>query len=160
MTTLREGIVNETWRADQRTFGAGQPLAFSEKRGIYCIRSIYENNAMRLPNVGRAQISEAKVVRYLLSTTHRAGKSKASFFMQFEFDSSRWEELARALKQHATDNEIQLEEKTSFGTRYIIDGLLKAPDGKWLNIRSAWFIDEEGEAPRFVTAHPLKRRRL
>ncbi len=115
---------------------------------------------MRLPNVERSQISEAKVVRYLLSTTHRAGKSKASFFMQFGFDSSRWEELARALKQHATDNEIQLEEKTSFGTRYIIDGLLKAPDGKWLNIRSAWFIDEEVEAPRFVTAHPLKRRRL
>ena len=29
--------------------------------------------------------------------------------MQFGFDSSRWEELARALKQHAKDNEITLE---------------------------------------------------
>jgi hypothetical protein len=70
------------------------------------------------------------------------------------------EELAGALKQHAMDNEITLEEQTIFGTRYVIDGLLKAPDGKWLNIRAAWFVDEEGEAPRFITAHPLKRRRV
>jgi len=69
------------------------------------------------------------------------------------------EELALALKQHAIDNEVTLEEKTIFGTRYVIDGLLKAPDGRWLNMRSAWFVDREGETPRFVTAHPLRRRR-
>ena len=63
---------------------------------------------MRLPLVDRAEISETKIVKYLLSTTHRAGKSKASFFMQFGFDSSRWEELALALKQHAKDNDITL----------------------------------------------------
>lgn len=115
---------------------------------------------MKLPDVEKAVIPEAKVVRYLLSTTHRAGKSKASFFMEFGFDSSRWEELATALKQHAIDNEITIQERTIFGTRYVIEGLLKAPDGRWLNIRSAWFIDEEGEGPRFITAHPLRRRSL
>jgi len=78
--------------------------------------------------------------------------------MEFGFDSDRWEELATALKQHAADNEIALEERTSFGTRYVIDGLLKGPDGTWLNVRSAWFIDSEGEPPRFITSHPLKRR--
>jgi Domain of unknown function (DUF6883) len=54
---------------------------------------------MKLPLVDRAEISEPKIVKYLLSTTHRAGKSKASFLMQFGFDSSWWEELALALKQ-------------------------------------------------------------
>jgi hypothetical protein len=44
---------------------------------------------MRLPNVEKAEITEAKVVRYLLSTTHRAGKSKAAFFMQFGFNAAR-----------------------------------------------------------------------
>jgi uncharacterized protein DUF6883 len=34
---------------------------------------------MKLPFVDRAEISEAKIVNYLLSATHRAGKSKASF---------------------------------------------------------------------------------
>ena len=113
---------------------------------------------MKLPQVEKAQVPEAKVVNYLLSTTHRAGKGKASFFMEFGFDADRWEDLAKALKQHAMDNEVALEEMTIFGTRYVIDGLLKAPDGTWLNVRSAWFIDDEGGAPRFVTAHPLKRR--
>lgn len=113
---------------------------------------------MRLPNVDKAQITEAKIVMYLLSTTHRAGKSKAAFFMQFGFTAPRWQELANALKQHAIHNEITIEEKTAFGSRYVIDGPLEAPDGTWLNVRSAWFIDNEGEVPRFVTAHPLRRR--
>ena len=56
------------------------------------------------------------------------------------------------------DNEIRIEENTIYGTRYDIDGRLKAPDGTWLNVRSAWFFDNEGEVPRFVTAHPTRRR--
>lgn len=114
---------------------------------------------MRLPNVENAEIPESKITKYLLSTAHRAGKSKASFFMQFGFDPDRWEALALALKQHASGNEVALEEKTIFGTRYIIDGLLKAPDGRLLNIRAAWYINTGGDVPRFVTAHPLRRRR-
>lgn len=114
---------------------------------------------MKLPQVELAQVPEAKIVGYLLSTTHRAGKGKASFFMEFGFDPDRWEELAIALKQHAMDNDVVLEEMTGFGTRYVIDGPLKAPDGTWLNVRSAWFIDDEGDQPRFITAHPLKRRK-
>ena len=79
--------------------------------------------------------------------------------MQFGFNSSRWEELAGALKQHAKDNDITIEEKTIFGTRYVIDGPLTAPDGRRLNVRTAWFIEDDGEVPRFITAHPLRRRR-
>ena len=114
---------------------------------------------MRLPGVEKAEVSETKIVKYLLSTSHRAGKSKAAFFMEFGFDPARWEELDRALRQHARDNEIAHEEKTRFGTRYVIDGLLQVPDGRMLNVRTAWFIDNEGDSPRFITAHPLPRRR-
>jgi hypothetical protein len=114
---------------------------------------------MRLPGLEKAEISEAKIVKYLLSSTHRAGKSKAAFFMEFGFDPERWEELDRALRQHALDNDVAREEKTSFGIRYIIDGLLQAPDSRSLNVRAVWFIDDNGEVPRFVTAHPLRRRR-
>jgi hypothetical protein len=38
-----------------------------------------------------------------------------------------------------------------------VDGPLTAPDGTILNVRSAWYIDLGGDAPRFVTAHPLPR---
>jgi hypothetical protein len=114
---------------------------------------------MKLPRADRAEISEAKIVKYLLSTTHRAGKSKAIFFMEFGFAPQRWEELAIALKEHAIDNEITQQKNTTFGTRYVIEGLLKAPDGRRLNVRTAWFIDDDGDVPRFITAHPLRRRR-
>jgi hypothetical protein len=114
---------------------------------------------MKLRGVERAEIREAKIVKYLLSTTHRAGKSKAAFFLEFGFEPQRWEELDRALRQHATENEVGREEKTRFGTRYIIDGPLQAPDGRMLNVRTAWFIDNEGDVPRFITAHPLRRTR-
>lgn len=114
---------------------------------------------MKLPLVDKAEISETKVVKYLLSTTHRAGKSKAVFFMQFGFNASRWEELAKALKQHAMDNEITLQVRTTFGMRYVIDGDLTTPGGARLNVRTAWFIDDDSEVPRFITAHPLRRRR-
>jgi hypothetical protein len=89
---------------------------------------------MKLRGVERADIREAKIVKYLLSTSHRAGKSKAAFFMEFGFEPERWEELDRALRQHATDNEVAREEKTRFGTRYVIDGPLQAPDGRMLNV--------------------------
>jgi hypothetical protein len=37
---------------------------------------------------------------------------------------------------------------------------LKAPDGRALNVRTAWFIDNQSDIPRFITAHPLRRRLL
>ena len=114
---------------------------------------------MRLPGIEKAEVRETKIVKYLLSTTHRAGKSKAAFFMAHGFDPQRWKELDIALRQHVIDNEIAREERTIFGTRYVVDGVLKAPDGQPLNVRTVWFIDDDSDAPRFVTAHPLRRRR-
>jgi hypothetical protein len=45
---------------------------------------------MKLPGIEKARVGEAKIVKYLLSATHRAGKSKAAFFMEFGFASERW----------------------------------------------------------------------
>ena len=61
---------------------------------------------MKLPGVDRAEVDESKIVKYLLSTTHRAGKSKAAFFMDFGFTPDRWQELQTALRQHAQENEV------------------------------------------------------
>ncbi len=115
---------------------------------------------MRLPNAQKAQIPEAKIAKYLLSTSHRAGKSKAAFFESFGFSVENWQDLAMALQEHALTNPVVATEETPFGMRYVIDGLLVAPNGGHLNIRSAWFIDRGEEEPRFITAHPLKRSGL
>lgn len=112
---------------------------------------------MKLPNASLAVVPERKVTHYLLNPAHPAGGSKASFFLRFGFSVAEWQRLADALLRHARENEVVGTEPTPHGRRYVVDGPLLAPDGSELNIRSAWFIDAGGAAPRFVTAHPLPR---
>lgn len=113
---------------------------------------------MGLPGAEKAQISEAKIVRYLLSPTHPAGLSKAGFFRKHGFAPEHWQLLADALRRHAGGGTVIEVEKTAYGTRYVIDGVLVAPDGASLNLRSVWFITGKTAEPRFATAHPLKRK--
>ncbi len=112
---------------------------------------------MRLPNAERAIVPPAKIVSYLLSPTHRAGKSKAAFFSAFGFSANDWPIMQTALRRHATENAVSKADETSFGARYVVDGPMCAPDKTLLNVRSVWYIDGEGSAPKFVTAHPLRK---
>lgn len=112
---------------------------------------------MKLPNVQNAEIPSEKITDYLLSSSSRAGKAKAKFFMSFGFVREKWEEVVKSLIHHAEENEISGIKRTIFGTKYIIDGFMKSPDGSLLNVRTVWFIDDDGDSPRFVTAHPLKK---
>jgi uncharacterized protein DUF6883 len=114
---------------------------------------------MKLPHADRLQVAKAKVADYLLSSTHRAGRAKARVFSAFGFQVSEWEALSDALQRHARENAVTFSENTAFGIRYVIEGPLVAPDGRQLQVRTVWFIDEGNHAPRFVTAYPLKRRK-
>ena len=113
---------------------------------------------MKLPHADRLEISKVKVVHYLLSSTHRAGKGKAEFFLAHGFTAAAWEVLADALRQHAREHDVTFAEQTPFGIRFVVEGPLVAPNGRQLQVRTVWFIDEYGQLPRFVTAYPLKRR--
>jgi hypothetical protein len=112
---------------------------------------------MKLPNHLFATVPERKITHYLLNPAHPAGGSKAVFFLQFGFTVTGWQRLAEALVRHARENDVVESEQTPYGTRHIVEGLLTAPDGTRLNIRSAWYISPGGGAPRFVTAHPLPK---
>lgn len=113
---------------------------------------------MKLPNADKASIPETKIRGYLLSPEHRAGKSKAAFFTKHGFSVNEWAKLADALRAHAAAHPVTETEETAYGTRYVVDGTLAAPDGTALNVRSIWFISRSSEEPRFATAHPLKRK--
>ena len=63
-----------------------------------------------------------------------------------------------ALLRHAGDHEVEKVENSRFGTRYIIDGIIHAPDGRSPVVRSVWFTETGERIPRFVTAYPLPRR--
>ena len=112
---------------------------------------------MRLPNAQSATVPERKITHYLLNPAHPAGGSKASFFLRFGFTGIDWERLAEALLRHACENDVVETEETRHGIRYVVDGPLAAPDGTRLNVRSAWYINPGGGAPRFVSAHPLPK---
>ena len=112
---------------------------------------------MNLPNAQLATVPERKVTHYLLNPGHPAGGSKASFFLRFGFTVADWQQLAEALLRHGRENEVVKVEETRHGRRYVVDGLLTAPDGTSLNVRTAWYINPGGDAPRFVTAHPLPK---
>jgi hypothetical protein len=112
---------------------------------------------MKLPNAQSATVPERKVTHYLLNPAHPAGGSKAWFFLKFGFTAAQWQSLAAALLQLARENEVVETELTPHGRRYVVDGRLAAPDGTSLNVRTAWYIDSTGGAPRFVTAHPMPK---
>jgi uncharacterized protein DUF6883 len=112
---------------------------------------------MKLPKADQATVPEQKITLYLLNPAHPVGGGKASFFLRFGFTQAGWKRLAEALLQHVRENEVVETEQTRYGQRYAVDGPLVAPDGTRLNVRSAWFIDADSNAPRFVTAHPLPK---
>lgn len=113
-----------------------------------------------LPNIQNAYIPKEKITGYLLSDTHRDGKTKAIFFNRFGFSLNNWQELAKALLKHARENQISKTELSKFGTKYVIDGSLSTPQKKLPMIRSIWFIEGGKNTPVFVTAYPLKRGKL
>lgn len=111
---------------------------------------------MNLPHASAVVIPEEKITGYLLSPTHRDGRHKAAFFSSLGFSAERWPELADALKDHAQTHAVTHEEPSPFGTRYVVEGIMKTPTGRTPLIRVVWFV-ETGEAiPRLTTAYPLK----
>ena len=112
---------------------------------------------MKLPNAELALVSKRKITEYLLSDRHPSGKSKSRFFRDFLFSPAQWEVMANALKSHAIRYDIVRNEKSPFGQRFVIEGLLETPGGKQVNVRTVWFIESGEEIPHFVTAVPLKK---
>ena len=113
---------------------------------------------MKLPKFENVWIPKEKIEGYLLSIMHRDGKSKAAFFTSMGFSAEKWTVLASALRQYVADNEVFKVEKSPFGTRYVVEGPMMTPNKKEPLLRSVWFVEEEGEVPRFVTSYPLRRR--
>jgi hypothetical protein len=111
-----------------------------------------------LANADRSIVPERKVTGYLLSETHPDGRGKARFFSAHGFAVSDWRALAAALRRHAVEHPVVEEVETDFGTRYVVDGILHAPDGRKPEVRVVWFIERGEEVPRLVTAFPAKRR--
>src|SRR3954463_2587897 len=105
---------------------------------------------MTLPNRENAVVPERKITDYLLSETNRDGRHKAAFFQRFGYAMSHWRRLRDDLLTHV-DLPVAWTEKSPFGMRYIIEGIIHAPDGREPRIRTEWFIEHGTDFARLVT---------
>ena len=66
-----------------------------------------------------------------------------------------WEDLAKALLNHARQHEVVELVTTPFGRNFLIEGTLPAPDGRSPKVRSVWFVANGAESATLATAYPL-----
>lgn len=109
---------------------------------------------MRLPNSNKAYIPKEKLTDYLLLESHPVGGSKAKFFRGLGFNESSVGELSESLLQMAK-NDIKNMRKFTYGTNYMIEGVLETPIGKRIRIITVWFLKTKKSRPSFVTAYPV-----
>ncbi|MEO8513064.1 MAG: DUF6883 domain-containing protein [Ignavibacteria bacterium] len=102
------------------------------------------------------EISENKLVGYILNSSHIDGVHKAKFFEKFGFTPTNWIELQKALKTHVEKRENLEVDTNAYGKKYIIFGTIDALDGRRPKIRSVWFIENKEKILKFVTAYPIK----
>lgn len=110
---------------------------------------------MELPNKNSAFVPSEKITEYLLSESHAVGKSKAKFFRSLGFIESNIKYLEQGLLHIASMGRVAETQKTSFGTKYVVDGMLETPKGATIQLRTVWIIETEQNSPRFITAYPL-----
>ena len=112
-----------------------------------------QRSSMMLLDGNLALVDRAKIVDYLLSTSHADGRGRAAFFVKFGFSAERWKVLAAALKEVGVSNSVTSTMESSHGTRYTVDGPLRVPDGRTPVVRTVWIV-EAGHPPRLITAYP------
>jgi hypothetical protein len=95
-----------------------------------------------------------KLADYLLSVTHRDGKSKAKFFMKFGFLSDKPELLEASLREHGLTQPVVQTQTSEHGVKYVLECAVLSSDGRNPCIRTVWVVDKGNEHPRLVTAYP------
>lgn len=85
-------------------------------------------------------------------------KNRAAREGRFGFERDQWLILAEPLPRHAGENEVTRTGSTSWGTRYLVEGILHSPDERNPWVRAIWILDAGSQAPRLITAYPFKEK--
>ncbi|MBA3649552.1 MAG: hypothetical protein H0W62_13555 [Chitinophagales bacterium] len=101
-------------------------------------------------------IEDFKITEYLLNINHPEGSVKADYFIQHGFDSEKPEVLKQFLVDHLEQCSLVDVVETLFGTKYIVTGKMKAPDGYEFMLRAIWMKPAKENILKFVTAYPVQ----
>ena len=110
-----------------------------------------------LPRWSEVDISRRKLTGYLLATGHPVGGAKARYFESRGYSVDAPEVLEESLTHVALKGEVVSEEATEWGTKYLVVGTVRAPDGNPMRLATVW-IDGDEQVPMLVTAYPVKDR--
>ena len=100
------------------------------------------------------RIERSKIDGYLLHPIN--GRGKAAFFEAYGFTLARWDELRSVLLEHAASGRVTDAVVSPYGTRYIVSGGLRTPDGRDPRpvVCSVWQADHGDAGVRLITAYP------
>ena len=110
---------------------------------------------MELPNRARAYVPVSKLLDYLLSEKHPVGRAKARFLREAGFDETNVELLEHGLLEIAQSGQVLEAQSSPYGTKYIVQGTIHAPQGERITLQTIWIIEVGQNRPRFVTAYPI-----
>jgi filamentous hemagglutinin len=111
---------------------------------------------MRL-SADEAHIAEAKLRRYLLSTSHPDGHAKAEYLGRLGYSEADWARLDADLRAQHLSRDAVPAAQSAYGEKYEILGPLTGPNGKTAWIRSIWIILRGEHNARLVTLVPEER---
>jgi hypothetical protein len=109
---------------------------------------------MKLPNCEQAYIPVEKLANYLLSETHKDGRSKAKLLTHIGYNRDNLEVLEHDLLMIAQSCEVKDVIPSEHGTKYVIEGILQSPSGLQRLMTTVWITEVQETKPRFVTAYP------
>ena len=109
------------------------------------------------PNIhfGKPCVAGTRISGYLLSGSHLVGRAKALIFNNLGYDISNPAQLELGLLNIADQWDVVQTMNSEYGTKYIVDGILAAPNGSEFSLRTVWITDAGETRARFVTAYPL-----
>ena len=99
-------------------------------------------------------INRQKISDYLLNVNHPDGGTKAKLLISLGFDINNASVLENMITKHATGNDVSKVIATPFGEKFLVEGIIETPSGKFLQIRSVWVKESKEELLKFVTLYP------
>jgi hypothetical protein len=101
------------------------------------------------------EIPDGKIIGYLLNTSHADGGQKAEFFIRHGLSTDRPDVVVDLLKGVLANHRKVAVVQTIFGTKFVVDGVVKFPSGREYLVRSVWINESGTRKLKLVTAYRI-----
>jgi hypothetical protein len=114
-------------------------------------RNVHPN---ALPNYQNAVIQRDKLEGFSLNLIHGHGKHHARVFKSaLGFDKSNWDLLEQQVRKELPYYEAVLKEENQYGTRYNVILPMAGPNGRAVDVLTAWIIKIGTDYPFLTTTY-------